>query len=225
MKGILSKPGTRSYVLENLLAALDELTQATDDAQLEGVENFEEICWQPLVAFAEQDPHFLIRFEFGEQRKDTVLKVFDASGQYEYEEDNMQSEKKEIKQSISKRPRRSNKNESIHEESKEQESIHEENTKEENIQRYRIIERGLITKDENNPWTKHAYGDCDIASMLSAISLNTVADFRMAARIRKSTKKEFTKGDSTNMIYKYYAKRPNAKAGNEEMINWNVQKD
>lgn len=203
------------------------MIEATDDAQLEGVENFEEICWQPLVASEKEDPHFLIRFEFGEHRKDTALKVFDASGQYEYEEDSTQSEKKEIKQSNSKRPKRNNNKGSIHEESKEQESIHEENIQEEIIKRYSETATGLITKDEkneNNPWTKHAYGDCDIASMLSAISLNTVANCGMAARIRKSIKKEFTKGDSKNMIYKYYTKRPNAKAGIEEMIEWNEQK-
>ncbi|PTB48126.1 hypothetical protein M431DRAFT_525615 [Trichoderma harzianum CBS 226.95] len=219
--------GSEEAILYELVGAFWELIEATDDAQLEGVEDFEEMCWQPLVATETEDPHFLIRFEFGEERKDTALKVFDASGQYEYEEGSTQSQKKEIKQSNSKRPQRSINKGSIHEESKEQESIHDENIQEEIIQRHSKTATGLIIKDEKderNPWTKHAYGDCDIASMLSAISLNTVADFRMAARIRKSTKKEFTKGDSKNMIYKYYAKRPNAKAGIEEMIEWNEQK-
>ncbi|KAL6810221.1 hypothetical protein V8C40DRAFT_133605 [Trichoderma camerunense] len=197
MKGILSKPGTRSYVLENLLAALDELTQATDDAQLEGVENFEEICWQPLVASEEEDPHFLVRFEFGDQREDTTIKIFDDSGRYEYE---------------------------YMEESEQgngQGGMEEEGRQEKIRQRCKKTEMKLFSENQHEPWTKHVYGDSAIASMLSATSLGTVADSRMAARIRKSTKKEFTKGDSTNMIYKYYVKH--SKAGIEEMILWNEQ--
>ncbi|OPB46581.1 hypothetical protein A0O28_0067030 [Trichoderma guizhouense] len=220
----LLKEGSEEAILYELVGAFWELIEATDDAQLEGVENFEDICWQPLVASAEEDPHFLIRFEFGEERKDTALKVFDANGQHEYEEGSTQSEKKETKQNNSERPKGSNKKGSIHEESKEQERIHEENSQEENIRRCRKTERGLITKDDHNPWTKHAYSDCDIATMLSAISLNTVADSKMAVRIGGQTGREFTKGDSTNMIYKYYTKRRNAKAGIEEMIKWNEQK-
>lgn len=197
MKGILSEPGTRSYVLENLLAAFDELTQANDDAQLEGVENFEEICWQPLVASAEQDPHFLVRFEFGDQREDTTIKIFDDSGQYEYE---------------------------YMEESEQgngQGGMEEEGKQEKIRQRCKKTETKLFSENQHEPWTKHVYGDSAIASMLSATSLGTVADSRMATRIRKSTKEEFTKGDSKNMIYKYYVKH--SKAGIEEMIVWNAQ--
>ncbi|KAL6808099.1 hypothetical protein J3E69DRAFT_378602 [Trichoderma sp. SZMC 28015] len=217
------KKGSKDAISLDLVEAFWELVQATDDAQLEGVENFEEICWQPLVASAEEDPHFLIRFEFGEERKDTALKVFDAGGQYEYEESSTPSQKKETKLNNRKRPKRSNKEGSMHEESKEQESTHEESIQEEKIQSYSKTETGLIPKDEEdgNPWTEYAYGDGDIATMLSAISLNTLADSWMAARIRNYTEKEFEKGDSTTMIYKYYAKRRNAKAGIEEMIKWN----
>ncbi|QYT02763.1 hypothetical protein H0G86_009755 [Trichoderma simmonsii] len=197
MKGILSKPGTRSYVLEHLLAALDELTQATDDAQLEGVENFEEICWQPLVASEQQDPHFLVRFEFGDQRQDTTIKVFDDSGRYEYEY--MEESEQDNKEG----------------------GMEEEGKQEKIRQRCKKTETKLFSENQHEPWTKHVYGDSAIASMLSATSLGTVANSRMAARIRKSTKKIFTKGDSKNMIYKYYVKH--SKAGIEEMIIWNEQ--
>lgn len=100
-----------------LVGAFWELIEATDDAQLEGVEDFEEMCWQPLVATETEDPHFLIRFEFGVQRKDTTLKVFDASGQYEYEEVSKQSEKKGSKRTKKKGGKQGNEERSIHESS------------------------------------------------------------------------------------------------------------
>ncbi|KKP01810.1 hypothetical protein THAR02_06066 [Trichoderma harzianum] len=194
--------GSKEAILYELVGAFWEFIEATDDAQLEGVEDFEEMCWQPLVASAAEDPHFLIRFEFGEQRKDTTLKVFDASGQYEYEEVSKQSEKKGGKQG------------------NKEKSIHEPSTQEENIQRHSKTATGLLTEDENNPWTKHAYGNGDIATMLSDDSFWTIISPRMAARIKKTTKKEVptVAKSERNMIYKYYDKIKDKAAVNEMMV-------
>lgn len=182
------------------MGAYWELIEATDDAQLEGVEDFEEMCWQPLVASAAEDPHFLIRFEFGEQRKDTTLKVFDASGQYEYEEVSKQSEKKGSKRTKKKGGKQDN--------------------KEKSIQRHSKTATGLLTEDENNPWTKHAYGNGDIATMLSDDSFWTLITPSTAARIKKLTKKEVptVAKSERNMIYKYYDKIKGKAAVNEMMV-------
>ncbi|KAL5085609.1 hypothetical protein Trisim1_010094 [Trichoderma cf. simile WF8] len=193
--------GSEEAILYELVGAYNELIEATDDAQLEGVEDFEEMCWQPLVATETEDPHFLIRFEFGKERKDTAVKVFDASGQYEYEEVSKQSEKKGSKRTKKKGGKQGNKEKSIHE-------------------RHSKTATGLLTEDENNPWTKHAYGNGDIATMLSDDSLWTITSPRTAARIKKLTKKEVptVAKSERNMIYKYYDKIKDKAAVDEMMV-------
>lgn len=134
-----------STLLNNLVNAYNKLRQSFDDAQVDSMNDFKKVCWQPLVASDKQDPQYLIRFEFGEQRADTVLQVFNDNGQFEYIKNG-----KDVTETATK----------------------------------------LLAEDEQNPWTKHAFGKWDIATMLSADSLRTPTDPKLGARVKKSSGKK-----------------------------------
>lgn len=48
------------------------------EAQLEGANQYADICWQPIIS--EANPHYLIRFVFGDSGKDTSIDVFNDDG-------------------------------------------------------------------------------------------------------------------------------------------------
>ncbi|KAL7919279.1 hypothetical protein ACQKWADRAFT_329930 [Trichoderma austrokoningii] len=134
----------REQLLDNLVDAYSELHQNFDTARVASMNDFSKVCWQRIVASAKEDPHYLIRFDFGECREDTVMQVFNDNGRIEY-----------IKQGKKVTENKTN----------------------------------LLAVDEQKPWTKHAFGKWDIATMLAAESRTTPYDAKVGARIKKSSGK------------------------------------
>ncbi|PTB62069.1 hypothetical protein BBK36DRAFT_1145146 [Trichoderma citrinoviride] len=194
------RKGTEAALKEELWAAHNELIETTDDAQLEGVENFEEICWQPLPALQTEDPHFLIRFEFGDRRENTVLQVFDDSGQFEYVKKAVQVDNGSDQVELQVEP---------------------VELQVEPVEQSEAIPTGRLAADDHSPWAKYAYGECAIATMLSEESLKTALESKRGARAKKSSGKNMTeppKREPENMVFKYYNKRKAAIDGIKELL-------
>ncbi|TFA99564.1 hypothetical protein CCMA1212_008579 [Trichoderma ghanense] len=189
-------------LLHELFQACNEMTETTDDAQLEGVGDFEAICWQPVTTTEAEDPHFLIRFKFGGQRQDTVVQVYDDSGRFEYV----------------KKPAKVSEDSGQREGAKTDSQVRDDNDQDGEVV---IVEQSearptkLLAEDDQNPWTKYAYGECAIVTMLSAESIETPVEPELGARAAKF----YGKGGPKNMVFQYYSKRKAATEGIEELIN------
>ncbi|KAH0494692.1 hypothetical protein TgHK011_008283 [Trichoderma gracile] len=178
-----------------LCDAIIEVAEAADDTQQEGVEDFRTICWQPLPVSESDDPHFIIRFEFNNRRQDTVVQVFDDSGKIQYVKKPSQahngSGQQKVVQKAAPTPEGGQGGGSV-------EPVKQSETK----------PTGLLVEDDQNPWTKYAYGECAIATMLSTESIETPVKPTLGARGPK------------NMVFQYYEKQ---QADTRELVGELIQ--
>ncbi|KAK1238472.1 hypothetical protein MKX07_006618 [Trichoderma sp. CBMAI-0711] len=189
-----------------LCEASAEWKEANDDAQLEGVEDFEAICWQPLTASETEDPHFLIRFDFTDQRGTTAVQVFDDNGQFQYvkkpQVPDGSGQHEEVKAASPTMPKGSWRDRPV--------QIVEQSAAE---------RMKLLVEDDQNPWIRYAYSECAIATMLSDDYLRATFQPKQSARAKKSSgKKTISKGEPKNMVFKYYTKRKSADEGIQELL-------
>ncbi|KAL7807167.1 hypothetical protein V8C44DRAFT_337868 [Trichoderma aethiopicum] len=184
-----------------LCDAFKEVAEAADDTKQEGLEDFRSICWQPLPASEEDDPHFIIRFEFGDRRQDTVVQVFDDSGRTQYmkkplQDPNATSQHKEVK-AASAMLKGSQQDRPL-----------------EMVKQSQAHLTGLLVEDNRNPWTRYAYGECAIATMLSDESIETIVKPALGACPVVS----YGQRGPANIVFKYYFKREAAAQGIRELI-------
>jgi hypothetical protein len=178
-----------------LCDAITEVAEAADDTQQEGLEDFRTICWQPLPVSERDDPHFIIRFEFNGRRQDTLVQVFDDSGQFRYVKTSSQAHNG------------SGQHEDVKAASLTPESGQADGPVE-LVKQSEAKPMGLLVEDDQNPWVKYAYGECAIATMLSIDSIETPVKPTLGARGPK------------NMVFQYYEKREaDTKENIGELIN------